>query len=401
LWIPFGYMENTVYRARVDRVRKEMKKQGIDLFLAGPSSNLFYLCGCALGGDERLLLLVLPAAAGSPGTGPGDPRVGSGSPRAESGSPQAESFMLANLLYKDQVAGLPVGELVFWKDGEDPFALLRREIERRRWPVKRIALEARTPALFSLPLAEEFPHSGFTLGSPLTDPLRLCKDKEELDLIRRASRIADQALAALIDRGRYWLGRTEAQFRDALVAELAAGGVKAWEPIVAAGANGAVPHHVTGQTPIEAGKGFLVDFGGCLEGYNTDCTRTFHFGRPGAEFEKVYHTVLEAHLAAEAAARPGNVLGDVDLAARSVIEKAGYGPYFTHRTGHGLGIDTHEGASAARGETTPIVPGMVFSIEPGIYLSGRLGVRIENLVAIGPEGPEVLHHFPRELTIIE
>jgi Xaa-Pro dipeptidase len=367
-------MENAVYRARLDRVRGEMKKRGVGLYVAGPSSNLFYLSGYAVNGDERLFLLVLPA--------------------------EGEPFVLANVLYRDQVEGLPVEDLVFWKDGEDPFALLGREIERRNWPLARIALEAQIPALFFLPLAGLFPGSDFVLGSPLTDPLRLRKDKAELDLIRRASGIADQALAALIGKGSYWVGKTEAQFRDALVAELGAGGVKAWDPIVAAGANGAVPHHVTGQSPIEAGKGFLVDFGGRLEGYNTDCTRTFHIGTPDAEFVKVYNTVLEAHLAAEAAARPGTTLGDVDLAARSVIERAGYGPYFTHRTGHGLGIDTHEGASVAQGETTPIVPGMVFSIEPGIYLSGRLGVRIENLVAIGPEGPEVLHRFPRDLTVI-
>jgi Xaa-Pro dipeptidase len=368
-------MEERVYRGRMDRVREAMKAQGIDLYLAGPSSNLFYLCGYAVGGDERLFLLALPV--------------------------EGEPFILANELYRDQAAGLPVGGLALWKDGEDPFALLERELEGRRWPLGRIALEARIPALFSLPLAERFPRSAFSLGSPLTDPLRLCKDAEELELIRRASVAADKALGTLISWGGYWLGRTEAQFRDALVAELAACGLRAWDPIVAAGPNGAVPHHLTGQSPIEAGKGLLVDFGGALEGYYTDCTRTFHFGRPGAEFERVYNTVLEAHLAAEAAAKPGNVLGDVDLAARSVIEKAGYGPCFTHRTGHGLGIDLHEGVSLTRGETTPIVPGMVFSIEPGIYLSGRLGVRIENLVAIGPEGPEALHRFPRDLTVID
>ncbi|MDR1444704.1 MAG: Xaa-Pro peptidase family protein [Treponema sp.] len=372
-------MDNTVFRARMDRVRREMKKRGIGLFLAGPSSNLFYLTGYAVGADERLFLLVLP--------GPADGGAG--------------GFVLANELYRDQAAGLPVDDQVFWKDGEDPFALLGREVERRNWAADRIALEPHLPAFFSLPLAERFPRSSFVLGSVLTDPLRLFKDPAELELIRRAAKVSDRALAAVIGRGRYWLGKTEAQFRDTLAAELGAGGVRAWDAIVAVGANGAAPHHVTGQTVIEEGKGLLVDFGGRLEGYNTDCTRTFHFGRPGAEFEKVYRIVLEAHLAAEAVARPGNTLGDVDLAARRVIEKAGYGPYFTHRTGHGLGIDTHEGASAVRGETTPIAPGMVFSVEPGIYLSGRLGVRIENLVIAGPDGPEPLHAFPRELTVIE
>jgi Xaa-Pro dipeptidase len=368
-------MDTAVFRTRMDRVQGEMKKRGIGLFLAGPSSNLLYLSGYAVPGDERLLLLVLPA--------------------------EGEPFVLANILYQDQVGGLPVKDFALWRDGDDPFALLRREIEQRNFPTARIALEPQLPAFFSLPIAERFPHTAFTLGSPLTDPLRLYKDPGELELIRRAAKLSDQALAAVIGRGNYWLGKTETQFCEELTAELRRGGVAAYGAIVAVGANGAVPHHLTGQTVIEKGKGLLIDFGGPLGGYHTDCTRTFHFGKPGAEFEKVYNIVLEAHLAAEAAARPGNLLGDVDLAARQVIEQAGYGPFFTHRTGHGLGIDTHEGVSAAKGETTPIAPGMVFSIEPGIYLSGRLGVRIENLVAIGQDGPEVLHAFPRELTVIE
>jgi Xaa-Pro dipeptidase len=367
-------MEQRVYRGRMDRVREAMRAQGIDLFLAGPSSNLFYLCGYAVGGDERLFLLVLPA--------------------------EGEPFVLANILYQDQAGDLPVTDLALWRDGEDPFALLGRELEGRHIRTARIALEPQLPAFFSLPLAERFPRAVFTLGSSLTDPLRLYKDPGELDLIRRAAKLSDQALAAVIGKGDYWLGKTEAQFREELTAELRRGGVTAYDAIVAVGANGAVPHHLTGQTPIERGKGLLIDFGGPLGGYQTDCTRTFHFGKPGAEFEKVYNIVLEAHLAAEAKARPGNLLGDVDLAARQVIEKAGYGPCFTHRTGHGLGIDAHEGVSAAQGETTPIAPGMVFSIEPGIYLRGRLGVRIENLVAIGRDGPEVLHAFPRELRVI-
>jgi Xaa-Pro dipeptidase len=377
-------MEHGVHAGRLQKTAAEMRKQGIDLFLAGPSANLFYLTGYAVNGDERLLLLVLPAGTGA---------------APEAGIP-AGAFILANLLYRDQVEGLPVRDLVFWKDGEDPFAALAGEIGRRRLPAGKIALEGQLPAFFSLPLAERFPGSAFALGDSLTAALRMIKDPGELDLIRRASRAADEALAGTIGRGNYWLGKTEARFREVLAAELLSRGLRAWDAIVAAGANGAVPHHVTGNSVIEKGKGLLVDFGGCLEGYYTDCTRTFHFGKPDPEFEKVYNIVLEAHLAAEAAARPGKLLGDVDEAARSVIEKAGYGPFFTHRTGHGLGIGLHEGASAAKGETCPIVPGMVFSIEPGIYLPGRLGVRIENLVAVGPDGPEPLHSFPRELQIL-
>ncbi|MCL1818548.1 MAG: M24 family metallopeptidase, partial [Spirochaetaceae bacterium] len=170
---------------------------------------------------------------------------------------------------------------------------------------------------------------------------------------------------------------------------------------VAVGQNAAIPHYGIGNAVIEKGKCFLVDFWGTLDGYYSDCTRSFHFGRPDSEYEKIYAIVLEAHLAAEAASRPGNVMEDVDRAARSVIERYGYGENFTHRTGHGLGIDVHEGASADKGVSVPIEPGFVFSIEPGIYFPSRFGVRIENLVAIGDKGPEVLHAYPRELRIIE
>ena len=144
-----------------------------------------------------------------------------------------------------------------------------------------------------------------------------------------------------------------------------------------------------------------MDFTAHCGGYYTDCTRTFHFGKPEPEFEKIYAIVLEAHLAAEAKAQPGNVLEEVDIASRNIIEKAGYGEYFNHRTGHGLGIDIHEGDPVNTGVKVPIKPGMVFSIEPGIYIPGRFGVRIENLVAIGEKGPELLHSYPRELKVIE
>ena len=369
------FLNETDYPGRLQRVREEMTKTGIDVFLVSPSSNLFYLTGCGVKRDERLLLLVLPR--------------------------EGEPFILVNLLYREQVKSLPVKECVYWKDGEDPFSLLKLEAKKRNIPVKKIALEGHTPAFFSLPLGGTFPASLFVLGSPLTDALRQRKDARELDLIRRASQESDRALAAVMDKGRYWIGKTEIEFRDELFAELRRGGLYSPGAAVAVGANAAIPHHDSGSAVIERGKCLLVDFWSRLEGYYTDCTRTFHFGSPDREFEKIHAIVLEAHLAAEAAARPGNLLGDVDKAARSVITRCGYGEYFTHRTGHGIGIDVHEGDSAGEGVTVPITPGMVFSIEPGIYLPGRFGVRIENLVAIGEKGPQPLHAYPRELKVID
>jgi len=370
-------MNNNIYSGRIEKVKEEMAKAGIDAFFISPSSDLFYLSGCALGGDERLFLLVLPVKGGP--------------------------FLLANLLYKRQTMTLPVpvaNDQIFWKDGEDPFSLLKAQIEKRNISLNKVALEPEIPALFSLPLSKTFPSADFVLGSSIIDPIRQYKDETEINTIRRACKESDRALGAVIERGEYWIGKTESAFLSALSAEISLNGIYDFAGSVQAGANAAIPHYVTGGAVIEKGKCLLCDFWGRFQGYYTDCTRTFHFGKPEAEFEKIYNIVLEAHLAAEAKALSGNLLEDVDIAARSVITKYGYGEYFIHRTGHGLGIDDHEGDSVNTGVKVPIKPGMVFSIEPGIYIPGRFGVRIENLVAIRENGSEILHNYPRELKVI-
>ena len=370
-------MNDNVYSGRMDKARELMAKAGVDVFMVGPSSNFFYLSGCELLRDERLLLLVLPCGG--------------------------EPFFLANLLYREQLKALPVKDQVYWKDGEDPFRLLADSIKKRKIRMGRAALEPQIPALFSLPLARSFPGTEFDLGSSIMDPLRKIKDENELDLIRRACRESDRALAAVIDKAGplHWAGKTEYDFFMELSVEFGRGGLDAFGASVQAGPNAAIPHYTGSKGKIGKGKCLLCDFWGRYSGYYTDCTRTFHFGKPEPEFEKIYPIVLEAHLAAEAKARPGYLLEDVDIAARSVIEKHGYGEYFTHRTGHGAGIDVHEGDSVNTGVKMPIMPGMVFSIEPGIYLPGRFGVRIENLVAIGENGPEPLHAYPRELKVLD
>jgi len=367
-------MNQQIYLERMEKVREKMNEKGIDVFLAGPSSNLFYLTGYGIGPDERLLLLVLPKNSGT--------------------------FLIANLLYKEQTKDLPVENQVYWKDGEDPFTLLKAEIDRRNIKIKTMALEPQIPSLFSLPLSKTFSETQFFLGSELTEPLRQIKDESELDLIRRACKESDSALSALIDKGDYWIGKTEIDFLRELGAQMDRAGLTSAGGSVQVGENAAIPHYTTGSAQIQRGKCLLVDFWGQYKKYFTDCTRTFHFGKPDSEFEKIHAIVLEAHLAAEAKAKAGNTLEDVDLAARNVIEKNSYGEYFTHRTGHGLGIDVHEGDSVNKGVKTVIKPGMVFSIEPGIYIPGRFGARIENLVAIRENSTEILHNFPRELKII-
>ena len=368
-------MDSKIYLGRMKQVKEEMSNAGVDVFLVSPSSNLFYLTGYELGGDERLFLLVLPQGG--------------------------EPFLMANQLYKEQTLPLPVKDQLFWKDGDDPFGILKKEIEKRNIKMKKAALEPQIPAFFALPLGKTFPDTGFELGSPLIDPLRQYKDESELELIRKACKESDKAIKAIIDKGSYWLGKTESEFLMELTVEINRGGINSFSGSVQTGANAAIPHYTTGYAKIEKGKCLLVDFWGRYEGYYTDCTRTFHFGKPESEFAKIHAIVLEANMAAKEKAKPGNLLEDVDIAAREVITKAGYGEYFNHRVGHGLGIDVHEGYSANTGVKVPIKPGMVFSIEPGIYIPGRYGARIEDLVAIGEKGPEVLHSFPRELRVIE
>jgi len=367
-------MDKNVFLQRMEKIRKIMAEKNTDVFLVSPSSNLFYLTGYAVGADERLFLLVLPR--------------------------EGEPFIIANQLYKLQVDPLPVKTQVYWKDGEDPFRIFKTEIEKQNIRMKTAALEPQMHALFSVPLNETFSDVKFILASSMIDPVRQIKDKSELDLIRKACRESDSALAALIEKGTYWLGKNEIDLYRALSAEFENRDLTNFGSSIQYGANAAIPHYTTGKVKIENGNCLLIDFWGRYNGYCTDCTRTFHFGKPDSEFEKIYAIVLEAYLAGEAKARAGNNLEDVDLAARAVIEKYGYGEYFTHRTGHGIGIDGHEGDSVNKGVKVLIEPGMIFSIEPGIYLPGRYGVRLENCVAVTKTGIEVLHSYPRELKLI-
>jgi len=367
-------MDKQIYIDRIKKVKQAMDKEEIDVFFVSPSSDLFYLTGSEMEPDERLFLFIIPK--------------------------KEDNFLIANILYKEQIKDLPLSDRIYWKDGDDPFAVLKNEIAKRGINVKTIALDPKITALFTLPLNETFNETKFLLGSKLTNPLRMYKDENELELIREACEKSDKALAALIDKGNYWLGKTEMDFLRELSLEMEKGGITSFGGSVQAGQNAAIPHYATGKAVIEKGKCLLVDFWGRYQGYFTDCTRTFYFGNSRREFEKIYKIVLEAHLASEAKAMAGSSLEEVDHASRDIIIKNGYGDFFTHRTGHGIGIDVHEGDSVNTGVKKIIKPGMVFSIEPGIYLLGKFGVRVENCVAINESGREILHKYPRELIII-
>lgn len=356
---------------RIERVMRAMGNSKIDTLLLTPSSGLKYVLGQGPIVDERLFVLAL--------------------------SPHSEPFILANRLYAAEVSDIFDGNQIFWSDGEDPYPLLARELKRRKYPLNKIAVDQSTQARFLFPLMDILSKSRFYSASQLLDSLRAYKDAEECARIREACHRSDEALRRVMEDGGQWAGQTEAEFFARLSYEMTALGLDEPGACICAGPHAADPHYTGRLGRIEQGNCLLVDFGGTYQGYYSDMTRTFWFGDPDPEFVRVHEIVCQANAAAKEAAVLGNPLQEVDRAARHVIESAGYGPYFIHRTGHGVGIDVHEEPNTAEGEQTELQPGMAFSVEPGIYLPGRFGVRIEDLILMTEKGAEVLHNYPRTL----
>lgn len=234
----------------------------------------------------------------------------------------------------------------------------------------------------------------------LLDDLRVCKDTQELSAMKQAQRITDQAFQAILEYIRP--GMTEQEVAARLLYEMMRRGARkaSFDPIVAAGANGSMPHAVPGETVIQPGMFVTMDFGCIYNGYCSDMTRTVAVGKPTAEMEKVYDTVLQAQTAGIAAARAGVKGCDVDAAAREVIQTAGYGDSFTHSFGHSLGLEVHETPIVSPRTEDPLPVGAVISAEPGIYIPGRFGVRIEDVLVLGWNGCEDLTASPKNLIVL-
>ena len=239
-----------------------------------------------------------------------------------------------------------------------------------------------------------------TPAQSLMDELRAAKDEEELSLMRRAQDITDEAFKAILDYIKP--GMTEQEVAARLVYELLRRGAErvSFDPIVASGPNGSRPHAVPGQRKLEVGDFITMDFGCKVEGYCSDMTRTVALGQPTEEMEKIYNIVLEAQKAGINAARAGVVGSEIDAAARRVITDAGYGEYFSHGFGHSLGVDIHEAPNASSIETAVMPVGAVISAEPGIYIPGKLGVRIEDVLILSENGCEDITHSPKQLIVL-
>jgi Xaa-Pro aminopeptidase len=351
----------------------------------GPGADLRWLVGYDAMALERLTLLVLPAD--------GDAVLLV--PRLEVPAALRAPAVASGLV--------PV---VAWEETEDPFAKvpglvagLRPGTAARGW----VLVSDRMPAAFVLRLQAELPGTPFALASGVLRDLRVAKDAAEIELLRTAARAADRVVEA-IGSGRL-VGRSEADVAAEVRARLVnEGHDRAAFWIVGSGPNSASPHHAASDRVIGAGDALVLDIGGVLAGYGSDITRTFWVSGgtspPPGEFLKVYGVVQSAQAAAVAAVRPGVPCEEVDSVARRIISDAGHGDQFIHRTGHGIGLEEHEDPYIVAGNREPLRPGFAFSVEPGIYVAGRYGVRIEDIVVCGGTGPDVLNQAPRDLTVI-
>jgi Xaa-Pro aminopeptidase len=291
--------------------------------------------------------------------------------------------------------GAPALELLDWYDATDPYHAVAPLLR----PSGRFGISDSTWAMHLIGLQEALPGTSYHALSVCRPMLRAIKDQPELDRLTAAGAAADAAYGEIL--GVRFAGRRETEVAADLAALLRRFGHEQVDfTVVGSGPNGANPHHEAGDRVIEPGDAVVLDFGGLLDGYGSDTTRTVTVGAPANDVREVHDIVRRAQQAAFEAVKPGVPCEEIDWVARQVIREAGYGEYFIHRTGHGIGVTTHEPPYMVAGEKQPLVPGMCFSIEPGIYLPGRFGVRIEDIVTVTTGGGRRLNNTDHGLAVV-
>ncbi len=363
---------------RIDKLIAAAAQRGIDCVAVMPGVNMVYLTGLSFHLSERPTLAFLPAT--------GEPALVL--PALEATKPEAGPVAIDWRLFP-------------WTDEEGPANAFKQACEALELSGRVLAVEEQIMRVMELKLLRAGA-TGLRLAAaePLLAELRMRKDADELAKLRRAVEIAEAALADTLEKVR--AGMTEKEIAAELQVACLRYGAEGqpFEPIVLAGARSALPHGAPSDRPIRAGQLLLFDFGVSVGGYVSDITRTFALDEVDDELKRIYDIVLRANEAGRAAAKPGVEIQEVDRAARKVIASAGYGEFFTHRLGHGLGLACHEAPFACEGDRTVLEPGMVFTIEPGIYLPNKGGVRIEDDVVITADGCESLTSFDRALRVI-
>jgi len=356
---------------RIARARAQMKAAGVDLLGLPPGDDLFYLLGYSPHADERPCYLFLTAG---------------------------DAIFLVPELNAGQARGRIDLPFLTYSDAEGPSGALAQARDRLGAP-GRTSVGDTMRADFLLLLQERWAKSTFVAGAQVMAPVRMIKTADEIELMRRSAATADVATDAAFAACRP--GVTETAVARAVAEAFALqGATQMGMAIVGGGPNSAYPHHSSGSRALVKGEPVLVDLGGRLEGYASDITRVGYLGAPSARYREIHAVVERAVRAGMDAVKPGAPLSAVDRAARSVIDVAGYGKYFTHRVGHGIGITGHEPPSVTHTNDLPMVEGMVFSVEPGIYLEGEFGVRLEEIVVVTSRGAERLSALPREVRIL-
>jgi Xaa-Pro aminopeptidase len=363
---------------RLRRAGEVAADHDVELLLITPGTDLRYLLGATGESHERLTCLVLPAAGH-----------------------RAPPALVVPRLEAPGMAGLPLEELgvevVTWADGEDPYLLVS---DLAGGPT-RLAVTDTMPAAHVFGVRDALPDATQSLAGPVLRELRMRKDAAEVAELRAAGAAIDRVHARMAEFLK--AGRTEEQVgADIAAAIVEEGHTEAAFVIVGSGPNGASPHHDVSGRVIESGDVVVIDIGGPLpSGYNSDCTRTYAVGaEPAAGIREAYAVLQDAQERSVAAVRPGVTAEQVDAAAREPITAAGLGERFIHRTGHGIGLDVHEDPYIVGGNARPLEPGMAFSVEPGVYLDGEWGARIEDIVVVTDSGCERLNTRSRDLVVL-
>lgn len=366
-----------MFAQQLARARRLLRSRGIDCLALVPGPNLQYLTGAPMHLQERVFLVLIPADA-------------------------EPVLVMPALEVPTWRQAVPNGVRLFtWNDAEGPQEAMRSAAAALP-PVGTLAVENLRMRVqeFQL-LSQHLPLAEIVSAESVMEPLRMRKDPREIAAIRQAIHSSERALAAVI--AGFKPGDTERELAGRLTQALLEMGGEAVpiDPAVLAGPRSALPHGSSEHRPVQRGDILLIDYVTTVNGYFSDITRTFVVGQPpDARLREIHQVVLAANAAARAAVRPGITCHEVDAAAREVVAAAGYGQYFFHRAGHGLGLDVHEAPSVAQGNQMSLEVGTVFTVEPGIYIEGRGGVRIEDNVVVTASGCETLTTFSRDLQVI-
>nr|WP_290666983.1 Xaa-Pro peptidase family protein [Ardenticatena sp.] len=356
---------------RLHRLQAAIADADFDLVALVPGANLTYAASVALHRSERLHMLCIPA--------------------------EGEAVVIAPALEAPAWDGLPV-RVFTWRDEDGPSSLLRDVINLYGWESARWAIEFNNMHYGEAEtIRHAAPRARFVPAEPLLTRLRMRKDADEIAHLRDAIRITEAALQRAVEA--VAPGVTERDVANILrmaFFELGSEGL-AFEPLVVAGARSAHPHAHASERAMQPGDVVIIDCGGVAHGYHGDITRCLALDPVPDMIQRMYDVCRRAADAGRAAVRPGIPAEDVDRAARRVIEEAGFGAYFIHRTGHGLGLDIHEPPYIVEGNQAPLEPGMVFTVEPGIYIPDVGGVRVEDVVVVTENGADVLTTYPRDL----